>query len=517
MKTQNNLFARFAAVSVFATLLTIVCFLSVCESPDITISISDDEKVNKANSMLSMYVGYGIDVFSGPTYIDGLKSRLLKNIVYKDISSDGGNSYIEISNASDVYTTFYTSEKITDVYSNLDVHVTVKSGAAVPFFSGGFSTQFSSSNKLKSKAMFYNSIFSTIIRKYTLGSAYKLRLEEIVDSTVYAAVNGSIEPSELFKNFGTHIIISNATGGALNISAVYNSDSSIRSSDLKAALSAKSVWANGNANTNISSGQSAVLKNTDVTVHASGGLGAVFGGNLTLETVWDLADQWTLTISDNPTLSVIYDAVPIWNLATDVARKTEIESYFYNRAKEINIELGEYFVKDVIVHGGMYIITNWDSQKALDATKHPYDDCVGWDFLLCHKEYEEWVSLKQTNANSSNQKWNAVENNDIKGVFTFKSIGQDGYALHATDIKEKLTMKSADPSKKNQKFKVINNINGYVFLRSELDTTYYVAANDGSDGSLIYLIQDTTLARSKWILNKVGDVPNLLRKQYVSK
>lgn len=173
MKNAKNIFVRFASVAGFA-LLFVAAFLLVCDkvtAPDITISTSDGTSPGANDNtkiVMSTYVGYGIDVFSGPTYVDALKSRVFKNIVYKDTNSTGGNSYIDISNAPDVYTTFWSSEEITDVYSKLDVHVNVKTGKAVPFFSGGFRSQFNTSNKLKSKSMFYNSIFSTFPRKSTL-------------------------------------------------------------------------------------------------------------------------------------------------------------------------------------------------------------------------------------------------------------------------------------------------------------------------------------------------------------
>jgi len=530
MKTQNNLFARLAPIAVLASLLAVAGLLSVCDQapnitvPDITISTSDTaKKIDNVNSMLSMYVGYGIDVFSGPTYINALKSRLFKNIVYKDISSNGGNSYIDIVNTSDVYATSYSSENVTDVYSKLDVHVNTKTGKAIPFFSGGFSSQFKTNSSLKSRSMFYNSIFSTIIRKYSLGAAHKLRFEEIVDSAVYAAINGDIDPENLFKIFGTHIITSNATGGALNISAVYNSDSSISGKDLEAALDISSAWADGSVNTNISSGQSAVRQNTDITVHASGGAVEVFGGKPTLDNVWGRADQWTPTISDNPTLSVIYDAVPIWELAATPARKQEIEDYFYNRAEEINMELGKYFVKEAVpaaVDGWIYVITNWGSQKAIDATARPYEVCVSKFIGICTKKEgraEYWVTLQKTNPNSTMQQWDAVESNGKKGVFSFRSMGQTGRQLHAPSNKTGLlSMESGDRSLSNQQFRVIDNGDGSVFLRSELDSAYYVTAASGADGSRFSLGKDSTLSNAKWILNKVGEISQGLRKQSVS-
>jgi len=69
-------------------------------------------------------------------------------------------------------TTFFatseSNENGNNVYTNLDIGVTVETGVAVPFLSGGYRQQFSRNEAFKSKSVFYNSISSTIIRTHSL-------------------------------------------------------------------------------------------------------------------------------------------------------------------------------------------------------------------------------------------------------------------------------------------------------------------------------------------------------------
>jgi len=110
------------------------------------------------------------------------------------------------------------------------------------------------------------------------------------------------------------------------------------------------------------------------------------------------------------------------------------------------------------------------------------------------------------------QKWQAVESNGEAGVFTFKTMAYikrpsvyPNRSLFASNLTAHLETVETDASLNGQKFKVIENSDGTVFLRSELDTMYYVSvkADTQPERTEIFLDTDTTVKKTNWKLTKV--------------
>ncbi len=527
-----------------ASAVLFVCDPSLVDTDKLADAISGDGDKNTTTEpttpQMKTYVGYGIDVFNGPTFAEALKSPLFKDIVYQDTNSAGGNSYIDVTKVGSLETTAESSEDVRDVYTKLKVAVSVKGLSLVPFFSAGFKLQFGSEKTFKSESMFYNSISSTIDRKHTLKSAYQTNLKNLIDSATLAAINDVANtPELLFNTLGTHIIISNGTGGALNVSALYNSDEEISDMDLKAAIGARRFFIKGSAGGEYEEKLADVQRSTHISVHATGGNVGIFGA-LTLENVWDRVDQWTQSIPDNATLSIIYQTVPIWDLATDPARKTQIEDYFYEHANAINNELNSYFTKSAkprepaIKNGGIYVIRNLVSQKAIDATAtvtaQTESKCNYWTLCLLQNTTTTYtttypVLLKEKNgavesAEAKLQQWVAVESWEYEGegVFSFKNVGYNARSLHASNLSNDLTTEPTNRSSPSQLFRVEDNGDLTVYLRSNLNDSYKVSVTDTSQKDNSHLRLDTTSRNwTKWRIEKVGQVDPALLKQLASK
>ena len=454
------------------------------------------------------FVGYGINIFDGPTFAEALRAPLIKPEVYLDTSA----SYIGSSPISypinAIESTTTVRENLREVYSSLDVGAEVHTGRAVPYFSLRVSTQYGGKQELKSEAKFYNSIFSAVTRKQTLAPYYMFPayLSQIIKPAYIELINEPlIRPETLFRNLGTHIILSSSIGGAVNISGIYNSDVAATEQEISVALNFESSYVGGTASTNLTQKHKDIAANTSIKITARGGDVSAFTG-VQIAGVWDAMNRWGRSVEGAPTIAKIYQAIEIWELATDPARKAELENYFYDNADAINVSLDGYFTKGaaqnnpgiepvaepIIVGGRTYKILNWHSRKALDNRIKTGD--------------REYVHLWEAFPDVDQQKWVAEESWAYPGWFSFKCVkSKKVLDVHQGNINNRLVQYAWNGTDA-QLFRVADFGDGSVVIYNRLANGVYAVSANGTEhnNGTDIVLRTGTGPEARWKLERVN-------------
>jgi hypothetical protein len=452
-----------------------------------------DER-EKYDKEMDTFVGYGINLFNGPTFADAVIYPLLSRNIYD------GNKYISKVSFNQAESFTFVSDKLSDVYSSLNIDAKIGTGKSVPFFSANVSAHYGNSKQVKSQTKFYKYIYSSVMDKHTLNPLSYAAPEtrsQIFDPIVFNLINdNNTAPQTLFEYIGTHVITSCGIGGSATISALYDSDEFAEDTDIKAALDFSSAWVSGEAKTGLIGKQKIVHDQSTITVNYRGGTTTIVG--TIPEAIAPQLKTWAESIKDAPTLGYIYTVLPIWELASNQTRADEIKKAFEGRAADINHSLLGYFSKNevpkepFIVDNAKYYILNWHSQKSID---------VGGQKNNSGAQVHLWDKLN----NITSQRWQAIESWEYPGYFAFKNVNSGMY-LDVDDGNVNSFLKQYISNGTNaQLFKVVGNGDGSVFIHSKLNEMYKVSTDTDNhgNGTFIYLKTDSQ-SRTKWKLERVN-------------
>lgn len=447
------------------------------------------------------FIGYGINILSGTTFADGLLAPLLNDNVYSSTDAKS-NSYIDSVTLNSVDGTSSVGDTLSEVYTNLQIKADVRTGASVPFFSGGVEAQYGNEKTVKSQAKFYNSIFSIATKKQTLKAPYILpqKLRGLIDEDVLDIIDSEdVSPEELFEACGTHIILSDSIGGSVNVSGLYNSDQEAKKQDISAALDFKSNFAEAKVSTKLTDEQKRVASQTKITVTSRGGDVGAFTG-LEFDSIGPAIKAWGSTVAGEPTISNIYKSLPIWKLAKDKARQEQIEAYFYSYADSLNKNLLSYFSKSsvpdvpkvpAIQDGEKYTIIEMYSLKAIDVLQQSKDE-------------DAVVHLWDEINNLASQQWIAVASKASPGYFSFKNANS-GKVLDVPNGNDSASLQQHDSNGSDaQLFKFKENGDGTITLISKLSSGKVVTGSGTvhGNGTKLILTTDSSNAYQKWIIKK---------------
>lgn len=448
------------------------------------------------------FVGYGINLINSVSFADAITTPIFPDEFYVKATSTASPIDSIVLNSIEGNTS--VGDTLNEAFNSLEVSAEVRTGSAVPFFSGGIKTKFGSKQEVKSESKFYNAIYSVTTKKQTLKAIYQSAsgLKKISDPELLDFINDkTVPPSELFDALGTHIIISSSIGGSINISALYNSDEKISSSDLSVALDFKSSYVGGGASTALSDSQKKIATQTKVTISGRGGEAGLLAG-VSFADIGGAINKWGATVQTSPqTIANIYKTIPVWKLAPTTTRQKELEDYFYSKADEMNRELLGYFTKSaapsmkqpLIVDGGKYVFLNFKSYKAIDVKG-------------MSKENDAMLHLWDEIANHSTQQWKAVESKSSPGYFNF---------LNASSNKTiQVTYGTADRSQIRQYtftgraehlFKIRENSNGTISFISQAAENKVVGVGDTphDNGKPIILMQDKANYCDMWFVKRI--------------
>lgn len=459
---------------------------------------ADDRAAALAKNEIT-FIGYGINLFNGPTIGDALKAPLLAKEIYTDVSNGGGNSYIWSEPMTSLVSTSSISEKFNEVYSGLNISAGLGTGKGVPFFSGSVQAEYGSSSKVESEAKFYKYLYSATTKKQTIGAAYKDEelLSGLIDTNCIKLINGTKSPEQLFNALGTHIVLEGFTGGSASITGIYNSSTAAGITDISAALKFESYWVNGNAKTTLTDKQQAIAKKTSISVNAMGGTTTELIG-ATIPTIGEKIEKWAKTVDNGPTLATITGAMPIWELATNTARKNELKNYFYEHADQISQALLGYFTKDAapetqktVVDGGVYYIRSKAS---------------GWSIVVQGNSKVNQASIALSSPNNiDQQKWVAVEYPKGSDRFGFKSYYTGHYInISQGSVHERLMQFVHNGVlQPNELWRIEENPDGTVFIHSQMNDEFKIYAPNPTRNDVALGVVPAYTDNVKWKFVKV--------------
>ncbi|NLB41219.1 MAG: hypothetical protein GX815_02995 [Clostridiales bacterium] len=336
---------------------------------------------------------YGYDVLNSP-YINAkdVKSKPILDEAkfdsskYEEINSDYKGTKIHD----------YYVEKMSDIYSEMNVSASVAyKGAA---FSGNIQTEYRTSKQTTS-----NQVFLTYLEQHILSGVQYVGntsdLTEMLSKGFLDAVekvnNNTMSVDELFKDYGTHLIVEYYIGGRTRLNFAYTKEENQTEKDIR--IKADTTY---NAVTAKAEGSDTETA-SDFAIAARMNFESFGGDNITGRDVNTISSQmkdWTKSIVESQTICGIGDfersLKPIWELLSAEkysSVKQKIEKKFVEQSKLKSLFLGELdflddknsYISDIIVVEGSteeaamakvpkeykYVCLNFDGDEILDANK----------------------------------------------------------------------------------------------------------------------------------------------------
>ena len=466
-----------------------------------TLYIEREDTGLDAAPMLSSentFVGYGINLIDGASFGEAITRQLLKDEVYGDALTKSKIDSVVLNSAEG---TSAVGDTLDEAFSSLEIKAEVRTGSAVPFFSGGVKAKYGEKQSVKSQSKYYNSIFSVTTKKQTL-NVLPTAIKNMLLPDELAYINDKdISPEDVFCEMGTHIILSDGIGGSININALYNSDEKVTSSELSVALDFKSSYVSGSASTDISKEQKKIANQTKIQISARGGNVGLLAGVAFAE-IGPTIKAWgeTVRVSSDQTIANIYKMKPIWEFA-DPPRQKELEEYFYSKAQAINALLRSYFTKsatpvtpaqNVIVDGGIYTFINFHSLKAIDVKEE--------------SKNREYLHLWDEIADHRSQEWVAIGHRAHPGYFFFKNKNSGLYMEMVVirpggkETSGTFLMQSSSNGLDEQLFKVRKNQNGTISLicKRFSESVLAGAGERHLNGTRIMIEKDNSHLNTQW-------------------
>ncbi len=288
------------------------------------------------------YIGQAINVLdsAGP-YPEEAKVQLFKDEAYE------GKTLIKLSGVNKAKTFSMVSEKFTEVFKSMDMSTKVETGAAC-FFTGSIEAKFGSSDKLVETAKFYNAVASVETNKHMLSADYAFGedMRDIINPTVLKRIDSdSITPEIIFSKYGTHIITESSLGGCIQVTGIYNSSESIKTTDFQVAIDAACAYVSASADVKLTESQKTIIGSTIVRAQSYGGNVAVVAGIHNLSEIAQSFKAWADSVrtKEEQVLSKIYAYMPIWELAESPVRQEQLRKAFYRMAGENFNYISNYF------------------------------------------------------------------------------------------------------------------------------------------------------------------------------
>ncbi|RBP59093.1 MAC/Perforin domain-containing protein [Alkalibaculum bacchi] len=360
------------------------------EVPINNLNEEDDSVLQGLNKNYNLY---GYDVLNS-SYIN---AREVKSKAILDEAKYDASKYKEISDdlkGSDIDD--YYVEKMSNIYSQINASSDVSYKNAA--FSGNIRTEYGTSKQTSS-----NQIFMTWMEKHIIsGVEFTGTTEDLTQmlskgflDDVKKVDENAMAVSNLFKEYGTHLIVEYYIGGRVRLNFAYTNENNMKESEIKTKAKAtyNAVTTEVDASKKESLEEFASVANMRF---------QSFGGNhITGMSVKEISSQmkdWTKSIAENQTICGIGDfersLIPIWELLDDTEYKSaqlKIEKEFVEQSKRKSLFLGELdflddkndYISDIIVVDAStesaakalvpkdykFVCVNFDGDEILDANK----------------------------------------------------------------------------------------------------------------------------------------------------
>lgn len=296
---------------------------------------------------LSNFIGCGIDIMkaSGP-YADQLKRPILKiNKVSKELVKTlpvyEGNIHHQ------------SSDSLKEIYSEWSVNASA--GIDTPFFSGSFKAEYSNKGRSNHCNKFFKGIvsikgYSHLLNLPNETTASKEAMIEYlishgyVDEVALKNIRSTMNPANVFNIYGTHVVAGGLSGGCIQITAQYSSDSAISEQKFNAALEFACGFATGKSSGGFNEEQKSVLEKTVLIANSRGGDPRIIGALTKFEEIPDTFKAWSNSVAEsNYVLTDISDAIPIWEFCDDEKRQQDFIDIYNNSCSAQFQSIEAYF------------------------------------------------------------------------------------------------------------------------------------------------------------------------------
>lgn len=348
-------------------------------------SLSDDENAEiVSDEILSLTygVGYGINVFGTPSmgkykFAGAIVnpanlSRILANVGEADAYCAEDHYFSKTESISGTSTTSLATQL--SVNAGIEVEVTGFSGS----LNGKFTSN-ESSNTETAYAMreIKHVVGSRYLRPGILRSLSAENCDSIFAKSFYS-LSQSIKknPSnsdnyikKLLDNYGTHLVVHGTLGGELELSMEMTSTEKISEMDINAALNLSSDVVNGDASFTMNETETALAKNTKISLKTYGGNnvytlkpGTTFEEAMQEALSTSQLNNWIASIKDKTSLALIdVQLYPVYDLMPDAASRDAVREYMINKYQVAKTKLGPLnfavsgFGDDGVITGEAYI------------------------------------------------------------------------------------------------------------------------------------------------------------------
>jgi len=406
------------------------------------------------------FVGHGIHVFQGSTYNEANKGRLFKDAVYNDKGTDGGCKYIELTPVNEGEGQSSESKDLSKVFSKFSLDAETSTGKSVPWFSAKAESQYTSSGTLENSAMFYKYEYYQEKNKHSLYAKYRGidSMRVFLEDNIRDNIDGGWTSSQVFNEYGTHIITFASIGGMASITGIYNDSKSITEMDLKAAVNFTSNYANGSVKTNISSNAQHASSKMSIKATSKGGSPDKLAG-ASITNAGDKIVEWAPTVTlSNAVLTRIYAVTPIWELAKTKTRQDALKKDYETLSTGRKNLLDTLFGREgLLAHNKTYEIESWlATGKVINVVSNGANS----NLLEIYERHS---------SNEKSRQWTAIAVNVAPGYFYLKNV-KTGLVIHS----------------KNSEVKVENNPIGS--LEQGAYWSEYFAPEENSDGTVSLMI-----------------------------
>ena len=348
-------------------------------------SLSDDENAEiVSDEILSLTygVGYGINVFGTPSmgkykFAGAIVnpanlSRILANVGEADAYCAEDHYFSKTESISGTSTTSLATQL--SVNAGIEVEVTGFSGS----LNGKFTSN-ESSNTETAYAMreIKHVVGSRYLRPGILRSLSAENCDSIFAKSFYS-LSQSIRknPSnsdnyikKLLDNYGTHLVVHGTLGGELELAMEMTSTEKISEMDINAALNLSSDVVNGDASFTMNETETALAKNTKISLKTYGGNnvytlkpGTTFEEAMQEALSTSQLNNWIASIKDKSALALIdVQLYPIYDLMPDAASRDAVREYMINKYQKSKTKIGPLnfavsgFGDDGVIAGEAYI------------------------------------------------------------------------------------------------------------------------------------------------------------------
>lgn len=278
------------------------------------------------------FIGRGYDAINGEYFCasaNGLKGQILQF----------GEDFAVINEAinnSDI--TYYAGKTFNSYRKDFAETLGITGGYAG--FSGSFDTSVGFSSNYSEEISFASATSKNLKTKEYLETSQKdlAILKQNLTSDFSAAINNSsLKPEDLFKKYGTHVMLETDIGGRFVVNYTYTNTEGEDASNFKMSVKAnyEGVFkTDGNSDTQFDQNSKMSQSNTKISGYTRGGSGAAFSN---MDNAIESMQEWTASLDDEKKWSLIDSpstiadeniCTGIWLFADDEQRQKEIHDAY---------------------------------------------------------------------------------------------------------------------------------------------------------------------------------------------